>query len=173
MTRSCLFLILSLRLVIIDTLTLANADAPCSDEMRVAEDHYGRGQFDEVVVLLNRCLDTGGLMTLDEIRARRLLALTYISKDYRDEARSEVARILALDPNFRADPASDPPPFVNMVDEARGESSGPTSRSRKMWLWGAVAAVSGAVAVLLSGGSGGDANGTRLGPIEGPPALPE
>ena len=152
----------------------------CRDDLARAEENYKKGRFEEAISLLESCLDKSGLQQTDRRKAYRLLGLTYLAQDYRDQAKQAVTQLLRLIPDYVSDPNQDPPPFSLMVDEIRREMYPPVTAplsaqtkgksSKKKWILiglGALAA-GAAVALLLPQGE----STTPPAAIAGPPALP-
>jgi tetratricopeptide (TPR) repeat protein len=154
--------------------------ADCQDELARAEDDYKKGRFEEAIVLLESCLEKPDLPQSERRKAYRLLGLTYLAQDYRDQAKQAVRQLLLLVPDYTSDPDQDPPPFSRMVEEMRWEmypaSTTPVSEpaeeksSKKKWYLIALGVlVAGAVIALLA--SSGDSD-TAPQTIENPPPLP-
>lgn len=91
----------------------------CDLVLTEAEQDYRMGQFDQAIDRLTRCLDANALAGDDRRRAYRLIGLSYIGKDREAEAREAVRQLLAVAPGYQPDPAMDPPPFVELVEEER------------------------------------------------------
>lgn len=156
--------------------------ADCKDELAKAEESYKKGRFEEAITLLESCLDKPSLPQADRRRAYRLLGLTYLAQDYRDQARQAVAQLLRLVPNYVSDPNQDPPPFSLLVDEIRREMYpselsplGMQTKSKggkKKWLFIGLGVVAAGTATALSLSHGGGKQSTQTPSIADPPALP-
>jgi len=168
-------------LVLLASAPLGRAQGKCAEQMTQAEKEYTNGNFDAAINLLTACLDAGQFTQPEKQRAYKLLGLAYIGKDYVDQAKTAIWRLLELVPKYEPDPAQDPPGFTNMVQEMKKEiaaqkeekkpETGKKGKSRK-WLWiGGGVAVGVGAAVVLSGGSEA---ATPAAPklLPGPPAIP-
>lgn len=150
------------------------AQEKCEKQLADAEQKYFTGRFDEAVNLAGLCLTDGGPSDVERLRAYRLIGLSYIAKDYLEQAKNAVEKLLKLVPTFEPDPNQDPPEFTRMVIEMKQaisaqqkeeqqaapvepkETVQPVKKSgSKKWLWigGGVGAV---VAAVIIAGSGGD-----------------
>jgi len=94
------------------------AQKKCETAIAHAEKQYQTGQFDEVVIILERCLREG-LKTEYKIKAYRLLGLTYLAKDSPLQAKQSIKKLLQLMPDWQPDPVYDHPLFIRMVEEIR------------------------------------------------------
>ncbi|MCH8126601.1 hypothetical protein IIC38_11630 [candidate division KSB1 bacterium] len=101
---------------------LANSTAwaqdTCEAAVAKAEQQYKDGLFDDVIKTLESCLPVG-IKDEEKSKAYRLLSLTFLAKDYLDQARDAIRKLLELAPDWQPDPVQDPPPFTNMVGEMR------------------------------------------------------
>lgn len=88
-------------------------------ELTEAQQRYDNGRFEEAIALVSQCLDGNRGTAAERQRAYRLIGLSYIGQDLRDNAREAVMQLVMLVPNFEADPINDPPQFVQMVEEAK------------------------------------------------------
>lgn len=91
----------------------------CSTALSRADASYQSGDFDATIERLTVCLDGTAFSAEERRQAYRLVGLSYIGKDREADARDAVARLLEVAPNYEADPALDPPPFVRLVAEMR------------------------------------------------------
>ena len=103
-----------------DPLTHSWAQEKCETALADAERQYNDGGFDEVIQILESCLPEG-VKNEDKSKAYRLLSLTYMAKDYLEQAKQSIQKLLELVPNWQPDPDQDPPPFMRMVAEGRQE----------------------------------------------------
>ena len=162
-----------------------HAQSQCRAELSEAESRYNEGRFDEAIDGINRCLSKSGLTEDERKLAYMLLGKTYLAKDYLNEARQAVKKLLEVVPNFEADPVQDPPAFIKMVADMkieRAKTSAPPpkpvpapseKKSSKKWLWiGAGAVVAGGAAALLLSGGGEGGEGEQP-DLPGVPSLPE
>ena len=157
------------------------AQAGCTEELSQAEERYNLGRFDEVIGLVNTCLEKEGVPDVELRQAYRLMGLSYLGKRLEGDARTSIRQLLELVPNYEPDPDLDPPPFIAMVEYVRSEIETESlaaaeeaqqivqtkkKRWRKWLLIGGAVVGGGAVALALSGaGSGSSA-------IASPPSLP-
>ena len=164
------------------------AQDKCEKELAEAEQKYYAGRFDEAIELAKRCLNNTGLSQAEELRAYKIISLAYIAKDYLEQARGAVQKLLELVPTYEPDPDQDPPPFTNMVKEMKetieqqkkkeeqakppvtpqepAEQAPPAKKGGgKTWLLIGGGVAAGLVAVLVAGGGGGGGGGTQ------PPAI--
>lgn len=158
----------------------------CSEQIVEAEQLYTVGRFDEAINMLTRCIDGGTLDEDEKMRAYRLLGLSYIAKDFLEDARSAVRKLLEMVPNYMPDPVQDPPPFTQMVEEVKEERDEevddelremiPEQKESRSTLWmivgGGALAVGALVAVLAGGGGNGDDDDPTPTDLPGPPDLP-
>ena len=98
--------------------TLADAQQDCATALKDAEAKYNDGQFDEAIDLLKKCI-AQGFTEEQKKEAYRLLGLAYLAKDYREQAREAVEKLLTLVPNWQPDPIQDPPPFTRLVEQVK------------------------------------------------------
>ncbi|MCI0694714.1 hypothetical protein L0337_22250 [candidate division KSB1 bacterium] len=172
----------------------AFAQENCQAQLAQAEKEYTNGRFDEAVTLLTPCVNKGKLSAADEQRAYKLLGLAYLGKDYVDQAKNAIRKLLELVPGYEPDPDQDPPPYTNMVREVKKELQAkqpekkpetptpvqkePEIKQKKgggtKWiLIGGGVVVAGVGAALALGGGGG--GGTQRPPLQQlptPPSLP-
>lgn len=99
--------------------------APCSG-LGVAQEQYYNGQFEATIEIATRCLEQGTPSEMQRRKSYRLIGLSYIGQDLRDSAREVVEQLITLAPNFEADPATDPPQFVQLVEEMKASRTSPT-----------------------------------------------
>lgn len=152
-----------------------------------AEQLYTIGRFDEAISILTECLEKGQLDEQQKMRVYRLLGLSYIAKDFLEDARGAIRKLLDMVPHYMSDPVQDPPPFTRLVEEVKEQRQEeiddelaeliPERKERKNTMWmiigGGALAVGALVAVLVSGSGNGNGNGEdpKL-PLPGPPDLP-
>ena len=101
-------------------LTHSWAQEKCETALADAERQYNDGRLDDVIKTLESCLPAG-LKNEDKSKAYRLLGLTYMAKDYLEQAKQSIRKLLELVPNWQPDPDQDPPPFTHLVEEVRKE----------------------------------------------------
>jgi tetratricopeptide (TPR) repeat protein len=97
----------------------AQIKSVCATQLNDAEQKYNTGRFDEAIGLITKCLGKPEISEQEKMRAYRLLGLSYIAKDYLEDARTAVKKLLDMVPNYQSDPVQDPPPFTKMVEEIK------------------------------------------------------
>ncbi len=90
----------------------------CEKALAEAEQKYSAGRFDEAIDLLEKCLPVG-FSDEEKKKAYKLLAFSYLAKDYLDQAKNAILKLLELVPTWQPDPIQDPPPFTKMVEEVK------------------------------------------------------
>jgi len=166
----------------------AQAQEDCQAKLQQAESEYTNGRFDAALELVNECLNEGNPSEADRQRALKLQILIYIAKDYIEQAKIAINKLLDLVPMYQPDPDQDQPAFVQIFERVKserqqrqtgapGEQKPPEKKggSGKWLLVGGGAAAAVIVAVLaLAGGDGG--NGDIVMPpmpvLPEPPPLP-
>ena len=147
----------------------ASAQTNCtSATLQQANLSYRFGHFSAMFLTLAPCLPDGFSDKNDVTSAYRLIALSYVATDSLTLARSSIRQLLKYDSGYRPDPATEPPIYVDMVNEQipswytymwRGNS---TSR----WLArGLTIGALIAIPVIINGNTESD--------LPGPPPLPE
>lgn len=91
----------------------------CDSLLTQIESNYNYGNFDEALTSIFNCLDRPEITQDQKMQAYRFLGLIYIAKDYVDDAKKAVAKLLDLLPNYEPDPVQDPPPYRNLVREQK------------------------------------------------------
>ena len=144
----------------------------CETAVTEAENLYNAGTFDEVIKILEACLPDK-LKEEEKGKAYRLLGLTFLAKDYLEQARQAVQELLKVAPNWQSDPVQDPPPFTQLVEEVRAQiqeqqperqqpqkpseivQPRPKGRSKALlWIGLGAAVVGGGIIAALAGGGG-------------------
>jgi len=163
----------------------AQAQDDCQARLTRAETAFTNGRLEETIDLLLNCVYKGKLGKPEEERAIKLLSFSYLAKDYIDQAKSTIRKLLELVPNYEPDPNQDPPDFTKMVQEVKKEITGPgpieppvetppvEKKKSKTWLIvGGGAVVIGGVAALALGGGGGGVVPPPPTSLPLPPPLP-
>jgi hypothetical protein len=78
---------------------------------------YSFGRFSTTFSTLQPCLPDGFSGKENTVRAYRLMALSYVATDSLALARTSIKQILQHDSGYRPDPTSEPPIYVNMVND--------------------------------------------------------
>lgn len=165
---------------------VVRGQAACERVLSEAEAHYVTGSFTDAINILAPCVRSFPAGSDEDRAAHRLLALAYLRNGEIEESRLVIVELFERNPDYEADPVSDPPAYVSMVNLVREESGVGSStvsgggaggaapprtwlRSPRTWL--IVAGSSAVVATLLVlGASGGGGNGSDALPL--PPAFP-
>jgi len=155
----------------------AHAQEKCKYELTEAEKKYQDGFFDEAITLLLACVNKSGLAVDESERAYKLLAKAYHANQLLNEAKEALKKLLALAPNWKPNPVTDPPPFQRLAEEVikeieqqkLAEEKKPEEKilpaeviepvqpakkkSSKKWLWigGGVLVAGGVTAAILAG----------------------
>lgn len=106
-----------LLLALLAFLAVPAAAQNCDTALDDASEQYRAGYFDEAIELLTDCLERNAFDAEERRRVYRLLGLSYIGKDREQDARAAVRALLEVAPDYQPDPAVDPPPFVQLVEE--------------------------------------------------------
>lgn len=161
---------------------VAAAQVSCDQAISEANAHYTSGSFSDAINVLAPCVRTYSPGTDEDREAHRLLALAYLRAGDIEESRLVVVELFARNPDYEADPVSDPPAFVSLVNLVREETgvdslrsgSGSSSplrtwfRSPTTWLIVAGGAAVTTAIVLVS--ASGNGSGTDM--LPPPPAFP-
>jgi len=181
-------------LILNPALSVVAQDA-CEKQLSDAEQKYYSGRFDEAIETATRCLSSSSITEAEKLRAYKLIGLSYIAKDYLEQARSAVQKLLELVPTYEPDPDQDPPPFTNMVKEIKEKLEQAKKKQEqakeqvvakepvvqvppekkgggKTWLYIGGGVAVGLVAVLAAGKKGGDGGTPPPALLPEPPAPP-
>ena len=101
-----IFLILLLLIVI-----KVDAQSDCALNLKKAQKLYSQGIIEEIPSLLNSCLENG-FNKEDKIQAYKLLILTYLYDDKKDQAEATMLKFLKTDPEYKINKAIDPAEFI-------------------------------------------------------------
>lgn len=88
-----------------------NAQSDCALNLKKAQKLYSQGVIEEIPNLLNSCLENG-FNKEDKIQAYKLLILTYLYDDKKDEAEATMLKFLKTDPEYKINKAIDPAEFI-------------------------------------------------------------
>lgn len=117
----CLMLLATLPVPYTIKTVNAQGQSTCTQNLADAERKYNTGRFDEAIVLITECLGKKDISEEEKMKAYRLLGLSYIAKDFLDDARNAVRKLLYMVPNYQPDPVQDPPPFTKLIEEVKQE----------------------------------------------------
>jgi hypothetical protein len=176
-------------LCIIFWVAVARPQGRYAAEFTKAEQAYSEGFFDQVIAVVNSCLNKGGLTTAEQARAYKLLGQAYSSKNEPQLAKLYVQKLLEVAPGYEPDREQDLQMWIALVDAAKQERERQIQRQQppkppddkpitqpastrksggKKWLWiGSGGAVVAGTAVYLI--LKGEDTGKRL---PDPPGLP-
>lgn len=167
-TTLLLTVIVGLLFAILLAPNFAQAQDDCEAKLRKAEEEFANTRFDEAIALLTGCLDKNAFVSPERQRAAyRLLGLSYLGKDYIEQAKGAINKLLDLMPMYKPDPDQDPPAYIqvfNLVQRERQQTEPPKKdepskeikpkkgSGTKWLLIGGGGAVAVGVAVLALGG---------------------
>lgn len=117
-----------LLLVLLASFAVPATAQNCDTALEDAGEQYRSGYFDEAIERLTDCLEQNAFSADERRRVYRLLGLSYIGKDREQDAREAVRSLLEVAPDYRPDPAVDPPPFVQLVEEMNRGALPPPER---------------------------------------------
>lgn len=156
---------------------VAADEQSCKSKLDQAEESYYNGDLDQSIILAQQCLEDSLLSKDARIRAYKILARAYLTKEEFDLAKKTVLLLLEHDPNYQPTLEEESPRFVNLVTEARVEQARLKAEQDKAginpWIWiGAGSAAAAAIIVIVATGSAGEENNNTNHALPGPPALP-
>lgn len=154
---------------------LAQTTRACDEKLKEAEKKFYDGFFDEAIDLLNQCLAEKEISTQERAKAHELFAKTYLGKDYIDQAKSAIQKLLELVPTYSANPERDTPTFVDLVQQVKSEKGEEKKEEgrpcyKNTWVWIGVGVVVVGI-VLIAVLSGGE-DDEKPKPLPDPPVLP-
>ena len=152
-------------------------DPDCQEKLDQAEESYYDGNLDQSILLARQCLEDPSITTETRVRAYKILARSYLSKDESDLAKKTVISLLRLDPDYIPTIEEESPHFVDLVTKTRAEQAQlqtvQKAGSISPWIWiGAGGAAAAAVIVIISGSSGSEENKNTSQSLPAPPMLP-
>ena len=106
------------------------AQRSCAQNLATARNLFNSGRFYDVEGTLSTCI-RNGFNRQEKIEALRLLSLTYLYLDQYQNADSSYLMLLRTNPEYRTNPASDPPDLVFL---APSRCSSRPGRSRRFWV---------------------------------------
>jgi hypothetical protein len=188
--RTFVLALMGLLLFLPLSVEVVQAQQDCPAKLQQAESEYTNGRFDAALDLVNECLNEGNPGEADRQRALKLQILIYIAKDYIEQAKIAINKLLDLVPMYQPDPDQDQPAFVQIFERVKSErqqrQTGAPSEKKppkevklkkgggaKWLLIGGGVLVAGAGAALaLGGGSGGTTPPPPSQALPTPPPLP-
>jgi outer membrane receptor for ferrienterochelin and colicin len=100
----------------------AAAGTGCELQLQDADARLQEGKLGEARQAAEACL-AASPSRQEKILAQELLAKVHLAEDDLAQARHAVEEVLRSKPDFAANPVTDPPRFVRLVDQVRRESS--------------------------------------------------
>jgi len=85
------------------------------------QEYYEQSRFDEAISLLRDLVDRGALAGDDLLKAREILARSYVKKGYPAQAKDMFKAILRTNPDYRPDPIRVPPDETAVFEQALKE----------------------------------------------------
>jgi tetratricopeptide (TPR) repeat protein len=85
------------------------------------QEYYEQSRFDEAITLLRDLVDRGALAGDDLLKAREILARSYVKKGYPAQAKDMFKAILRTNPDYRPDPIRVPPDETAVFEQALKE----------------------------------------------------
>jgi hypothetical protein len=85
------------------------------------QEYYEQSRFDEAISLLRDLVDRGALSGDDLLKAREILARSYVKKGYPAQAKDMFKAILRTNPEYRPDPIRVPPDETAVFEQALKE----------------------------------------------------
>ena len=115
------WLLMGLLLFLPLSVEVVQAQQDCPAKLQQAESEYTNGRFDAALDLVNECLNEGNPSEADRQRALKLQILIYIAKDYIEQAKIAINKLLDLVPMYQPDPDQDQPAFVQIFERVKSE----------------------------------------------------
>ncbi len=169
-----IFLILQVVLLPLHDILLAQS-LSADSLIGQAKKSYYEGNFDQAIALIKTCLQETKLDSVKLQDAYKILAQTYLAKNYNDAAREIVIKLLEVNPSYSPTIEQEPPPFVNLVEKIKREKSpsispGPVSDNKWLWFGAGGAVLIGAATFIIFKDKGDDTNPDNT--LKDPPAMP-
>jgi tetratricopeptide (TPR) repeat protein len=99
----------------------AVAQTPSKAPVVRGQEYYEQSRFDEAITLLRDLVDRGALAGDDLLKAREILARSYVKKGYPAQAKDMFKAILRTNPDYRPDPIRVPPDETAVFEQALKE----------------------------------------------------
>jgi len=111
------------------SLAVTPAKAQTSGNTSVArgQEYYEQSRFDEAISLLRDLVDRGALAGDDLLKAREILARSYVKKGYPAQGKDMFKAILRSNPQYRPDPIRVPPDETAVFEQALEEFNAPST----------------------------------------------
>jgi outer membrane receptor for ferrienterochelin and colicin len=85
-----------------------------------ASDKFRLGNFDEVIMMLQTCVELG-FDEQQKVQAYRLIAKSYLELENDSIANSSIIELLKINPQFQPDYLTDPPRFIEILENTRNK----------------------------------------------------
>lgn len=105
-------------ILILSVVTLASAQTNCERNLLEAQNDYRNGNLYEIPSLLEDCINNG-FDRQQKMDAYKLLTLTFLNINQPSAAKRSLTRLMKLNPEFEANPATDPEEFVLLYKKVR------------------------------------------------------
>ncbi|MCX7737007.1 MAG: TonB-dependent receptor [Candidatus Kapabacteria bacterium] len=97
----------------------AKSQTYCGDvALEEARRKYRSGNFDDVISIINRCLD-GGFKQNERAEAYKILSLTYLALDSIQSSKDAAIELLYIDPTYEPNVFEDPQRFIKIIREIK------------------------------------------------------
>ncbi len=127
----------------------AYAQEKCAVLLEKAEEEYHRGKFNNTIELINNCLQNRGLAKSEQIRAYRLMTLSYLRSGKPQDAEMNVQRIFKLDCCYQPNPAEDEQEFIRLINKVKADQKCKNGNKKWLWLGGGGLAVAGIITAII------------------------
>jgi hypothetical protein len=108
-------------LCIIFYAAVARSQGGYEAELSKAEKAYSEGFFDQVIAVVNSCLNKGDLTTVEQAQAYKLLGQAHVSKNELQLAKIYVQKLLEVAPDYEPDRDQDLQMWMELVEAAKQE----------------------------------------------------
>jgi hypothetical protein len=169
--------LLSLQVLNTAPITRPSDDQACQEKLDQAEESYYIGNLDQSILLVRQCLEDPSLSNDTRIRAYKIIARSYQTKEEPELAKNAVISLLQLNPDYQPTIEEESPRFIDLVTKTKTEQAqrqaAREAGSISPWVWiGAGGVAAAAVIVIVAGGSGSDEISNTNQPLPAPPMLP-
>ncbi|RLD84281.1 MAG: hypothetical protein DRJ10_01600, partial [Bacteroidetes bacterium] len=87
-----------------------------------ASENYRTGNFNQVINLLEKCMNEG-FNEKQKVQAYRLLSKTYLALDRDSTANASISELLKIEPQFQPDYLSDSPKFISILNNIKDKNN--------------------------------------------------
>jgi hypothetical protein len=120
--------------VVVCLLVVMPGPAQAQEEPKAAvvrgQEYYEQSRFDEAIALMRNLVDQGALTDDDLLKAREILARSYVKKGNPAKAKEMFKAILGTNPKYRPDPIRVPPDETALFEQALQEYENTFTQSR-------------------------------------------